>query len=113
MRERQHNEDSTAPERLGVLTRECHVRVLDCSVSGCLIETNCRLDVGATASIRVVIDGRELVDDVQIVRCQSIAGAGALYRVGAKFLWTHPLHSRALRGALRERLPQGREIAAT
>lgn len=101
MGERRHMEESSESERLGVLTRECHIRVLNCSVSGCLIETNCRLDVGAVASIRVVWNGRELFDDVQVVRCQSIAGAGALYHVGARFLWTHPLHSRALRTGLR------------
>ena len=99
-------EDSHVPERLAVLTRECPVRVLNSSVSGCLIETNCRLEIGAIASIRVMINGRELVDDLQIVRCQSVAGAGAHYHVGAKFLWTHPLDSRALRGALRMPLQQ-------
>lgn len=99
-------DDSHVPEHLGVLTRECPVRVLNSSVSGCLIETTCRLEVGAIASIRVTINGRELVDDLQIVRCQSIAGAGARYHVGAKFLWTHPLDSHALRGALQVPLQQ-------
>jgi len=113
MRERQQLESSNVPEGLGVLTRECHVRVLNCSVSGCLIETNSRLEVGAIASVRVVINGRELVDDVQIVRCQSIAGAGALYQAGLKFLWTHPLDSRALRGALRMPLQPPSEVSAT
>ena len=56
-------EDSEAPEQLGVLTRERRVRLLNCSVSGCLIETNWRLQVGAIASIRVVIEGRELTDE--------------------------------------------------
>jgi hypothetical protein len=73
---------------LGVLTREHRVRLLNSSVSGCLIETNWRPQVGAIASIRVVIEGREFVDDVQIVRCQPIAGAGATFHVGAQFLWT-------------------------
>ena len=53
--------DSSVDERLGVLTRERRVRMLNCSVSGCLIETNWRLQVGAIASIRVVIDGLELM----------------------------------------------------
>lgn len=85
------------PDQLGVLTRERHVRLLNCSVSGCLIETNCRVQVGAIASIRVVIEGRELSDDVQIVRCQPIAGAGDTFHVGAQFLWTKPLESTSLR----------------
>ena len=52
-------DDSEAPEQLGVLTRERRVRLLNSSVSGCLIETNWRLQVGAIASIRVVIEGRD------------------------------------------------------
>jgi hypothetical protein len=91
------------PERLGVLTRVCHMRVLNCSVSGCLLETNRRFDVGSIASIRVVIDGRELVDDVQIVRCQAIAGAGAVYHIGAEFLWTSPPGVRSIRATLWQR----------
>ena len=88
-------------DQLGVLTRERQVRLLNCSVSGCLLETSCRLPVGAIASIRVTIEGRELTDDVQIVRCQPIAGAGETYHVGAQFLWTQPLDRQTLRGALR------------
>lgn len=87
--------------QLGVLTRERRVRLLNCSVSGCLFETNCRLAVGVIASVRVTIDGREMTDDVQIVRCQPIAGAGETYHVGAQFLWTRPLGGESLRRALR------------
>jgi hypothetical protein len=58
--------------------------------------------VGAIASIRVTIEGRELTDEVQIVRCQSIAGAGDTYHVGAQFLWTQPLVQQSLRSALRD-----------
>jgi hypothetical protein len=107
------NDNWMAPERLGVLTRECHVRVLNCSVSGCLMETTRRLEVGAIASVRVVIEGRELTDDVQIVRCQPIAGAGAVYHVAARFLWTHPLDNRALRGLHRLYAQPSSEAAAT
>lgn len=88
-------------DQLGVLTHERHVRLLNCSVSGCLLETNYQLPVGAIASIRVTIEGRELTDDVQLVRCQPIAGAGDTYHVGAQFLWTRPLVAQSLRSALR------------
>jgi hypothetical protein len=93
--------DLRTPDQLGVLTRERQVRLLNCSVSGCLLETNRQLPVGATASIRVTIEGRELTDEVQIVRCQPIAGAGDTYHVGAQFLWTQPLGRQSLRRALR------------
>jgi hypothetical protein len=95
------HDDSEAQEQVGVLTRERRVRLLNSSVSGCLIETNWRLPIGTIASIRVVIEGREFADDVQIVRCQPIAGAGDTFHVGAQFLWTQPLHNRSLRIAHR------------
>lgn len=92
-------EDSRVVDQLGVLTHDRYVRLLNCSVSGCLLETNCRLQVGTIATIRVTIDGRDLSDDVQIVRCQPIAGAGDTYHVGAQFLWTQPLEAQSLRAA--------------
>jgi PilZ domain-containing protein len=95
------SEDPGVPDQLGVLTRERQIRLLNCSVSGCLLETSCRLPVGAIVSLRVTIEGRELTDDVQIVRCQPIAGAGETYHVGAEFLWTQPLDRQSLRSALR------------
>jgi len=104
MRDDSPTDAGPKPERLGVLTRLCHMRLLNCSVSGCLLETNRRFEVGSIASIRVVIDGRELVDDVQIVRCQPIAGAGSIYHIGAEFLWTSPPGVRSIRGALWQEL---------
>jgi hypothetical protein len=93
--------DLRMPDQLGVMTRERQVRLLNCSVSGCLLETRCQIPVGATALIRVIIEGQELTDEVQIVRCQPIAGAGDTYHVGAQFLWTQPLSRQSLRRALR------------
>ena len=98
-------DDPNVDEQLGVLVRERCVRLLNCSVSGCLIETKWRLQVGSIASIRVVVEGRELADDVQIVRCQPIAGAGETFHVGAQFLWTQPPTDRSLRGAVRHFSP--------
>jgi hypothetical protein len=100
-RPRALSEDPRVLEQLGVLTRDRQVRLLNCSVSGCLLETNTRVPVGAIASIRITIEGRELSDDVQVVRCQPIAGAGDRYHVGAQFLWTQPLVRQSLRSALR------------
>jgi hypothetical protein len=91
--------DGDEHEQLGVLKRERPVRLLNSSVSGCLIETNWRLQVGAVATLSVVIEGRELTDDVQVTRCQPIAGAGDTFHVGVQFLWTRPLHAHSLRRA--------------
>jgi hypothetical protein len=111
MREDTRTDAPSKTERLAVLTRVCQMRVLNCSVTGCLLETNSRIEVGAIASIRVVIEGRELVDDVQIVRCQPIAGAGSVYHIGAQFLWTSPPGARSIRAALWQTPARDREPA--
>ena len=89
------------PDRLlGVLTRAVEVRLLNCSASGCLAESTRQLAVGTIASLRLALGDREFVEDVQVVRCQQIEGAGSLYHVGAKFLWTAVPGERSLRRAM-------------
>ena len=73
---------------LTVVARDFQARILNYSPSGCLLETNSPLEVGTVGTVRFVIDGRELADHVQVVRCQAIEGAGSLFQVGARFLWT-------------------------
>jgi len=92
----------TVTEPVGLLTREFRTRLVNFSPSGCLLEMNVRIDVGTIGSLQFVIDGRELADDVQVVRCQQIEGAGSLYQVGARFLWT----AAASKGTLRRALEQ-------
>jgi hypothetical protein len=75
-------------ERLGILARDFEARIVNYSPTGCLLETNSRIEVGTIGTLCFVIDGRERADDVQIVRCQPIEGAGRLFQVGARFLWT-------------------------
>jgi len=92
---------------LGVLTRELHVRIINCSYSGCLVETDARVEVGTVGSLRLVFDGNEFFDDVQVMRCQPIQGAGSVYQVGAQFLWTVPPGDRSLRRAVTQKLGIG------
>lgn len=87
-------------EVMGVLARDFDVRVLNCSPSGCLLETSTPIDVGTVGSVTLVFDGRELTDHVRVVRCQQIAGAGSVYHVGAQFLWLGSLTRHTLRRAL-------------
>ncbi|NOT25180.1 MAG: PilZ domain-containing protein [Acidobacteria bacterium] len=87
-------------ESVGLLTREFHVRLLNFSPSGCLVETNTRVDIGTIGFLQFVIDGKEFADDVQVVRCQHIEGAGSLYHIGARFLWTEAATKGTLRRAL-------------
>jgi hypothetical protein len=83
-----------------VLTRELKVCLLDVSGSGCLIESNRPIEVGTAATFRVMLDGKEYVDDVQVLRCIAIAGAGSTYHVGVQFLWTAMPDERSIRRAI-------------
>jgi hypothetical protein len=87
-------------EGLGVLTRDLGVRIINISSSGCLVETFRRMDVGIVAALRVRFGNEEYRDDVQVVRCQAIAGAGSLYHVGMRFLSTSPRNARSIRHAV-------------
>ena len=87
-------------QRLSVLTREVEVRVLNCSASGCLVESTRQLAVGTIASLRLALGDEEFVEDVQVVRCQQIEGAGSLFHMGAEFLWTAVPGERSLRRAM-------------
>jgi len=88
-------------DKMGVLTREMRVHLLNCSSSGCLVETNAHLEIGTVGSLRLAIDGEEFVDDLMVVRCQAIEGSGSVFHVGAKFLWTEAPGRRRLRCAMR------------
>ena len=89
-----------AGEVMGVLARDFEVRVLNCSPSGCLLETNAPLDVGTVGSLTLTVDGNELLDHLVVVRCSPKQGAGSVYHVGAQFLWLGSLTRRTLRGGL-------------
>jgi len=91
-------------EALGSLSKEIRVRVLNCSGSGCLLESSAPIPVGAIARLRVAFGGQEFDDTVRVVRCQAIAGAGSIYHVGTHFLSTTPPYAGTLRYLLRREL---------
>jgi|1186.fasta_scaffold160581_2 hypothetical protein len=97
-------------EALGVLTRELGVRIINVSVSGCLIETPRRMEVGTVGTLRLRVGNEGYSDTVQVVRCQPIAGAGSMYHVGMKFLSTAPRHAGSIRYAVRS--PRGGDRGA-
>jgi hypothetical protein len=94
------HELALAANRLAVLGRDFQAHIINYSPNGCLLETNAPLEVGTVGTLRFIIDGRPFADDVQVVRCQAIEGAGSQYQVGAKFLWTMTGGVDSLRSAL-------------
>jgi len=94
----------SAAESVAVLTRELHIRLVNCSLSGCLLEANASLPVGTVAALTLRIGDHEFNDDVRVVRCQPIAGAGSLHHIGAELLWTTVPGQRSLRLAMQQKL---------
>jgi PilZ domain-containing protein len=91
-------------EELASLAREVRVRVLNCSGSGCLLESGSAIPVGAVAKLRIAFGGDQFDDTVRVVRCQAIAGAGNVYHVGTQFLATTPPYAGTLRFLMRREL---------
>jgi hypothetical protein len=89
---------------LAALTKEVRVRVLNCSGSGCLLESNGSIAIGTVAVLRVGFGGNEFEDMVQVVRCQPLVGAGDICHVGTKFLSTTPPYAGTLRHMFRQDL---------
>lgn len=88
-------------ESAAVLTREIRVLVIDVSRSGCLVESPRRLEVGTVGQLRCQFGTEEYTDDFQVVRCQEIKGAGAVFHVGLHFLWTTTYHAGSIRHGVR------------
>ena len=56
----------TSNTQIAALTKELRVRVLNCSASGCLVETNGTIAVGTVAILKVAFGGSEFEDTVQV-----------------------------------------------
>jgi hypothetical protein len=64
----------------GALTRELSVRVINISGSGCLIETQRKLEVGTLGELRLKLGVEDCSDDIELVRCETVEGARSIYR---------------------------------
>ena len=94
---------------LAALTADVRVRILNVGAAGCLVEASRPIEIGSVATLRITFAGGDFEDTVQIVRCQEITGAGAVYHVGTIFLATSPPSIESLRYLLRR--DSGRSIA--
>jgi hypothetical protein len=98
----------------GVLSRESSVRACNLSHSGCLIETDRRLEQGTSAALRLEVEGEAFDDPIRVIWCHRVEGAGERWRIGAEFLWTDVPHRRSLRlavGRLQQQVAQRDQLA--
>jgi hypothetical protein len=76
---------------IGILARDTCVRLVNISVSGCLLESGHRLEHGTTGTLEVAIGDESFADAVRVTRVQSVFGGGVAWHIGVEFLWTsHP-----------------------
>ena len=88
-------------DEVAALTTDIQIRVLNVSGAGCLVEARRALEIGSVATLRIRFAGGDFEDTVQIVRCQEITGAGAVFHLGANFLTTTPPSIESLRYVMR------------
>ena len=86
---------------VGCLGRQVRVRVLNCSATGCLLETNGAVSVGSFGRLRVSFGGRIFDDTIHVVRCEHLNGTGSIHHVAATFVSTTPPYADSLRYTMR------------
>jgi hypothetical protein len=84
----------------GALTRELSVRVINISGSGCLVESQRKLEVGTLGKLRLQLGIEECDDDIEVVRCETVQGSRSIYHVAMRFLLTTPRHPESIRDAV-------------
>ena len=87
-------------EILGVLTRQIPTRLLEISLSGCLLESALRIEEGTVGALRLEVEGHAYSDDVRATRCVAIEGSGSRYLVGVEFLRTGRSDDTSIRRAM-------------
>jgi Flp pilus assembly pilin Flp len=84
----------------GVLARTIRSRVVEVSRSGCLLESDHRVESGTVAELCIHVGDRGLFDDVRVTRCVRVEGSGSRYLVGVEFVQTRLPDEQSIRRAL-------------
>ena len=87
-------------DRQPVLTQESSVRVVNVSAGGCLVESRQWIEVGTIATLQLRLGTEACRDDVEVVRCEMITRAPALYHVAVRLLRTRPRQPGTIRHAV-------------
>ena len=82
------------------LMRDVVGRILNISLSGCLIESPRRLEVGTVGRLELTFGDDDCADYVVVVRCEVVDGTRPVYHVGARFLAMAPRAVGSIRHAV-------------
>ena len=83
-----------------VLTQELSVRVVNLSAGGCLLESRQWIEVGTNATLQLQFGTEDCREDVEVVRCEMVRRAPALYHVAVRLLRTRPRQPGTIRHAV-------------
>lgn len=84
---------------LGNLAFDIKVRLINCSASGALLQSNARLEVGVLGLLHLDVHGTDLSDNVRVVRCRAIEGAST-FHIGVEFVGPGIESGNSLRSAI-------------
>jgi Flp pilus assembly pilin Flp len=87
-------------EGFGVLARSVTTRLVEISRSGCLLESQHRVEEGTVGELRLCVGDEQLRDDIRVTRCVLMEGSGWRYLVGAEFVQTRSPDERSIRRAV-------------
>jgi hypothetical protein len=85
----------------GALVENVRIRVLNCSPSGCLLESDKRMALGTVGTLHLSLAGHTFSEVVEVVRCQVADRTADLYHVATRFLATSAPRPGSLRHAMR------------
>jgi hypothetical protein len=91
----------TATSLIGLLTKTVRVRLIEVGQAGCLFESPCRLEEGASGELHVDIDGERWSDHVRVRRCEPRDDERkVVYLAGTEYVWARPFQDAPLRGVV-------------
>jgi hypothetical protein len=83
----------------GVIRRDIGARLVNISMSGCLLETASPLPIGLVGTLQMTIGTTDYDDLVRVVRCQGVEGTGHRHHIAVQFVWADVPAERSLRRA--------------
>ncbi len=85
----------------GLLVRHVPVRLVNVSISGCLLESSSEISVGITGELRVSLDGNQYHDPVRVSRAVARMGTSSTFHLGGEFSWIDRPGADSVRQAVR------------
>ena len=90
------------------LVRKVSMRLLNVSLSGCLVETEDEIPIGTAGVLNVDLMGVPCRYPVYVCRTVQQSAAGSTVRLGAEIRWNDRRQSRVTTPAPKKRRPAGR-----